>query len=267
MEPLQAWGPPPWSLAPMADALSLALVLVFLGCPRCALAMTLCKQDEYPVGGSCCPKCSPGYRVKQACEEHRVTLCVPCTAGTYTAHLNGLQECLQCRVCDRDMGQVTRKECSRTADTVCGCAHGHFCVSHDGDECAVCSPHSVCRPGQRVRGAGSEQQDTVCEDCPPGTFSPNGTLADCLPWTQCSGLFEKQAKPGTNSRDVTCSSWPLWLLMSIAVVCVLVMCVVLMWRYGGPAQTRWFPQVPPDVTTVAVEETDTSPKRDQTADK
>ncbi|XP_037002884.2 tumor necrosis factor receptor superfamily member 14 isoform X2 [Artibeus jamaicensis] len=183
MEPLQAWEPPRWSLEPTVDALSLTLVLVFLGCPPCARAMTSCKLDEYPVGDYCCPKCRPGYRVKEACRGSRTTLCAACTEGTFTAHLNGLNECLQCRVCDPDMGLVIRQKCSSTANTLCGCARGHFCVS-DADQCAECRPHSVCKPGQRVQEAGTEHRDTVCEDCPPGTFSPNGTLAACLPWTQ-----------------------------------------------------------------------------------
>lgn len=41
-----------------------------------------------------------GYRVKEACGELTGTVCAPCDPGTYTAHLNGLSECLQCRVCD-----------------------------------------------------------------------------------------------------------------------------------------------------------------------
>lgn len=38
--------------------------------------------------------------MKEPCGEHKGTFCVPCASGTYTAHLNGLSECLPCRVCD-----------------------------------------------------------------------------------------------------------------------------------------------------------------------
>uniref|UniRef100_K9IZM2 Putative tumor necrosis factor receptor superfamily member 14 n=1 Tax=Desmodus rotundus TaxID=9430 RepID=K9IZM2_DESRO len=290
MEPLKAWEPPRWSLEPTADALSLALVLVFLGCPRCALAKTSCKADEYPVGDYCCPKCRPGYRVKEACRGSKATLCAPCTRGTFTAHLNGLDQCLQCRVCDPDMGLVTRQKCSSTANTVCGCDQGHFCVSHDGDQCAECRAHSVCRPGQRVQAAGTEHRDTVCEDCPPGTFSPNGTLAACQPWTQCSRPLQVQAKPGTNSTDVTCSFWAFWLLLLLAVfvLCVVIIFILKRSRSCGLSQKLrvsqgnrqqaeghtaaiqplGVTQVLPDVTTVAVEETaPLSPKRAPTADQ
>lgn len=48
----------------------------------------------------CVDPLAAGYRVRQACGEVTGTLCVPCAPGTYTAHLNGLSECLQCQVCD-----------------------------------------------------------------------------------------------------------------------------------------------------------------------
>ncbi|XP_030180566.1 tumor necrosis factor receptor superfamily member 14 isoform X1 [Lynx canadensis] len=164
--------------------MSLTLYLLLLGPLRCSLAAAPCKEEEYPVGAECCPKCGPGYRVQEACGELTGTLCVPCDPGTYTAHLNGLSECLQCRVCDPAMGLVTRRQCSTTENTVCVCDQGHFCVSESGDDCAECRPHTACRPGQRVQQRGTEWQDRVCEDCPPETFSPSGTLEECQPWTR-----------------------------------------------------------------------------------
>ncbi|XP_011385833.2 LOW QUALITY PROTEIN: tumor necrosis factor receptor superfamily member 14-like [Pteropus vampyrus] len=88
-----------------------ALCFLLLGCPHCALAMSPCKEDEYPVGAECCPKCSPGYRVHKPCGKDTGTFCVPCPWGTYTAHLNGLSECLQCRVCDpgKNMAMLSRE--------------------------------------------------------------------------------------------------------------------------------------------------------------
>ncbi|XP_045871600.1 tumor necrosis factor receptor superfamily member 14 isoform X6 [Meles meles] len=155
MEPPGGWEPPPCSRAPKPDALSQAVYLLLLGSLPCALAVAPCKEEEYPVGSDCCPKCSPGYRVKEACGELTGTVCAPCDPGTYTAHLNGLSECLQCRVCDPAMGLVTRRKCSPTENTVCVCDQGHFCVSEDGDDCAECRPHTPCRPGQRVQARGA----------------------------------------------------------------------------------------------------------------
>ncbi|XP_077930011.1 tumor necrosis factor receptor superfamily member 14 isoform X2 [Halichoerus grypus] len=239
MEPLRGWEPPPWSLTPKADALSQALYLLLLGSLPCALAMAPCKEEEYPVGSECCPKCSPGYRVKEACGELTGTLCVPCEPGTYTAHLNGLSECLHCRVCDPAMGLVTRQKCSRKENTVCVCDQGHFCVSEDGDDCAECRPHTPCPPGQRVRARGTEWHDRVCEDCPPGTFSASGTLEECQPWSTCSGPFQTQADPGTSSSDVTCSSWGLYVFVSSLVIvglCVLTILGVRMKKRRSPGK-------------------------------
>ncbi|KAG8505471.1 Tumor necrosis factor receptor superfamily member 14, partial [Galemys pyrenaicus] len=162
------------------------LLLVLLGSLPCALSEARCKEEEYQVGAECCPKCNPGYRVQQACGEYMGTICVPCTPGTFTAHLNGLTQCLPCRGCDPALGLETRRGCQTTGDTQCGCAPGHVCVEAAGDSCMQCRPHATCSPGQRVRQRGSERQDTLCEDCPPGTFSPDGTLEQCQPHVACS---------------------------------------------------------------------------------
>ncbi|KAM7099514.1 tumor necrosis factor receptor superfamily member 14-like isoform 1-T1 [Molossus nigricans] len=215
MEPLQGWGLPPWSLTPKAGALRLTLCLLLLGVAHCARGMPSCPEEEFPVGAKCCPKCSPGHRVKEACGETTGTVCAPCSRGTYTANPNGLDDCLPCHLCDPDKGLVTRRKCSSTGNTVCGCDRGHFCVLVDGDHCAECRPHRDCRPGQRVQVTGTERQDTLCEDCPPGTFSAGGTQAVCEPWSKYTGLLVKEAKPGTNSTDVTCSS-----SVKVAILCV-----------------------------------------------
>ncbi|GAB5574466.1 tumor necrosis factor receptor superfamily member 14 isoform X2 [Prionailurus iriomotensis] len=311
--------------------MSLTLYLLLLGPLRCSLAAAPCKEEEYPVGAECCPKCGPGYRVQEACGELTGTLCVPCDPGTYTAHLNGLSECLQCRVCDpgglgwRDprrkdrgtgggwnafgssqaaMGLVTRRQCSRTENTVCVCDQGHFCVSESGDDCAECRPHTACRPGQRVQQRGTEWQDRVCEDCPPETFSPSGTLEECQPWTRVQRPFSEPFKcwdqqlrcqvlllepfsfcgldlfrtsawwHNTHSRLATeekdekqTVTWgtrqgeTLTGIMDHSPA-------PTHWRPTGGAQYRRVPQAPPDVTTVALEETaSVFPGRDQPTDR
>ncbi|XP_037357769.1 tumor necrosis factor receptor superfamily member 14-like [Talpa occidentalis] len=200
----QAAGP---LCAPAPTYLGKVPMLILLGSPPCAPAVGPCKDEEYLVGAECCPKCSPGYRVKQPCGEYTGTVCVPCAPGTYTDKLNDLRECLPCRDCRPALGLVTRRGCSPTGDTVCGCVPGHVCVPEHGDSCAQCQPHTACRPGQSVRQRGTEWQDTLCEDCPPGTFSPDGTLEQCRPHVACRpGQSVRQR--GTEQQDTLCEDCP-----------------------------------------------------------
>ncbi|XP_023407910.1 tumor necrosis factor receptor superfamily member 14 isoform X3 [Loxodonta africana] len=224
MEPPCGWESSSGSPAPQPDILRLALCFLLLVPRRFTLALPLCKEEEYPVDTECCPKCSPGYRVKQACNEETGTVCVPCLPRTYTAHLNGLSECLRCRVCN----------------------------------------------------SGTEKQDTVCEDCPPGTFSPLETLDKCQPWTSCSGWLESETRPGTRTTDAKCSSWlPLILGPVVFMTLGLVIWYLKKHQRSSGSLTkrklslqRWVKRIPegdaitlealqvgPDVTTVAVEET------------
>lgn len=287
MGPWRGQRPPLWSQAPKAEALSLVLYLLLLGAPGCALAQPPCKEEEYAVGTECCPKCSPGYHVVQACGELTGTVCAPCSGKTYTAHHNGLDSCLRCRECHQALGLVTRRPCSSTADAVCGCGQDSFCVSRHGDHCTACRPHTTCRPGQRVQERGTESRDTVCADCPLGTFSPNGTLERCQPWTRilsprCSPWLMTEAKPGTSSTDATCSPWRRHLVGGLAAAFLLVVPVILgavVWKWrrrkrpisdqmmvpvsiqgrgpsaGAQSEETQALRAPPSVTTVAVEET------------
>ncbi|XP_051027073.1 tumor necrosis factor receptor superfamily member 14 [Acomys russatus] len=194
---------------------SCVFFLIFL-C-YCVSAQRLCRKEEYPVGDECCPMCNPGYHVKRACSVETGTVCAPCPPETYTAHANGLSMCLPCGVCDPDMNLVTWQECSSRNDTVCRCSPGYFCKTQEGDHCSVCLPHTNCSRGQRVQKRGTYSQDTVCADCLTGTFSTEGTQEECLPWTKCKALIEKEAEHGTSSTDVTCSISPGF----ITILCIL----------------------------------------------
>ncbi|KAL4666701.1 hypothetical protein H8959_005390 [Pygathrix nigripes] len=276
MEPPGGWGSPPWRPAPKADILTLVLYLTFLGSPSYAPALPSCKQDEYPVGSECCPKCSPGFHVKQACGEQTGTVCEPCPPGTYIAHFNGLSKCLQCQMCDPAMGLRTSRNCSTTENALCGCSPGHFCIIQDGDHCAACRAYATSSPGQRVQKGGTESQDTLCQNCPLGTFSPNGTLEECQHGTKCSKWLVTEAGPGTSS-----SRWVWWFLSGILIVTVIVALIVLglivcvkrrksrgdvvkvivsvqrkRQEAEGEATVTEALQAPPDITTVAVEETE-----------
>ncbi|XP_012316406.2 tumor necrosis factor receptor superfamily member 14 [Aotus nancymaae] len=258
-------APPPWRPAPKAHLLRLVLYLTFLGAPCCAPALPSCKEDEYPVGTECCPKCSPGYRVKQACGELTGTVCEPCPPGTYIAHLNGLSKCLKCQMCDPAMGLLATRNCSRTENTLCSCSPGHFCVLQDGDHCTACQAHATSSPRPRVQKEGTEGQDTLCQNCPSGTFSPNGTLEGCQHRTKCSSGLETEAGPGTSSSP------GVWLLVIVIVIIIIIIPTLglIIWRKrrrkrrgnfqlnaslkeaGEEQSVTEALQTPPHVTTVA----------------
>ncbi|XP_040590932.1 LOW QUALITY PROTEIN: tumor necrosis factor receptor superfamily member 14 [Mesocricetus auratus] len=227
MEPLPGWGSSSWSQAPTDNTYRLVLRVFLLNFLQCISVQPLCREEEYSVGGECCPMCNPGYHVKQACSERTGTVCAPCPPQTYTAHANGLSECLSCGVCDPDMGLVTWQECSSREDTVCRCIPGYFCETQEGDHCSTCLPHTACPLGQRVLKRGNHSQDTVCVDCLTGTFSSGGNQEECLPWTKCNAWFQKEAEQGTSSTDVTCSfSGQFYTILSIPLVlAVLTACI------------------------------------------
>ncbi|XP_074162595.1 tumor necrosis factor receptor superfamily member 14-like [Sminthopsis crassicaudata] len=159
----------------------------------------------YEVDGECCYPCDPGYRRVGPCNITRGTRCLSCDPGTYTTHKHVLNNCLLCKVCNSELGLVTKRECSSTSNTVCGCSPGYFCSDIKDDDCELCVPHRVCSPGQYMKSRGTERNNTICEKCQAGTFSKNWTLDQCLPWTKCTDLGLSEERPGTAITDARCS--------------------------------------------------------------
>ncbi|NXX17995.1 TR10A factor, partial [Podargus strigoides] len=82
---------------------------------------------------------STGTYAAQHCHGPRLPgRCDPCTEGeSYTAHENGLEECLMCRQCKDD--QITLRPCTLTRDTECQCKPGYFCPAEGCEICQRCS--------------------------------------------------------------------------------------------------------------------------------
>ncbi|KAM9035291.1 tumor necrosis factor receptor superfamily member 14-like [Sarcophilus harrisii] len=114
-----------------------------------------CMVEQHEVDGECCYPCHSGYKLHGMCSIMRGTMCVPCDPGTYTAHENVLKKCFQCKVCDPELGLVTRRECSSTSNTVCSCSSGYFCTDTKDDNCEKCVGPRVCSPGQYVKSRGT----------------------------------------------------------------------------------------------------------------
>ncbi|NXG79723.1 TNR26 factor, partial [Baryphthengus martii] len=82
---------------------------------------------------------SAGTYVAEHCSAlHSRGTCMPCTEGeTYTAHENGLEECLSCRQCKDD--QITLRTCTQMHDTECQCRQGYFCPAEGCEICQRCT--------------------------------------------------------------------------------------------------------------------------------
>ncbi|XP_009890340.1 PREDICTED: uncharacterized protein LOC104292629 [Charadrius vociferus] len=107
-----------------------------------------CGEGEYLHEGHCCVSCPAGTYVAQHCSApHLRGRCVPCTEGEgYTAHENGLEECLSCRQCKDD--QITLRPCTLTRDTECQCKQGYFCPAEGCEICQRCS--TMCPEGKEI---------------------------------------------------------------------------------------------------------------------
>nr|XP_048272475.1 tumor necrosis factor receptor superfamily member 14-like isoform X3 [Myodes glareolus] len=258
MEPLPGWESSPWNQAPTANTFRLGLYVFLWNFLSCVAAEPLCKEEEYSVGDHCCPMCIPGYHVKHACSNWTGIVCAPCPPQTYTAHANGLSECLSCGICDPDMGLVTWRECSSREDTVCRCIPGYFCETQEGDHCTTCLPLTNCSLGQRVLERGcclppQRSENYVLEASGadrsrshpretqlPANLSPE--FSACLSLTlRCDAWYLREAEHGTSSTDVTCSFSGLFyfaIFCPISLVFILVVVTIVIYVRRKTSHTR-----------------------------
>nr|XP_048272516.1 tumor necrosis factor receptor superfamily member 14-like isoform X6 [Myodes glareolus] len=186
------------------------------------------------------------------------TTAAPCASQTYTAHANGLSECLSCGICDPDMGLVTWRECSSREDTVCRCIPGYFCETQEGDHCTTCLPLTNCSLGQRVLERGcclppQRSENYVLEASGadrsrshpretqlPANLSPE--FSACLSLTlRCDAWYLREAEHGTSSTDVTCSFSGLFyfaIFCPISLVFILVVVTIVIYVRRKTSHTR-----------------------------
>ncbi|XP_069466312.1 tumor necrosis factor receptor superfamily member 14 isoform X2 [Ambystoma mexicanum] len=148
---------------------------------------------------------STGSRVQEHCTQYRSTSCIPCVPPTYMDHPNGLQECFRCTVCDPSGGLKEAIKCTYTKNTVCSCKDGYYCTERNQDGCDFCEKHTSCGPGDRVKVHGTEISNTVCENCPHGSFSRDNMSEFCTTWTSCPELGKKELFMGNSTSDAVCS--------------------------------------------------------------
>ncbi|XP_068873027.1 tumor necrosis factor receptor superfamily member 26-like isoform X4 [Aphelocoma coerulescens] len=134
-----------------------------------------CGEREYFHEDRCCVFCEAGTFVANHCSaSHSRGKCDPCKEGEdFTAHENGLEECLHCRHCKE--GQMIVRPCTLTQNAECRCKRGYFCAD---EGCEICQRHSQRHPDR-------EEITPNCSDTTdPGCGSPSqgkGALVLVIP--------------------------------------------------------------------------------------
>ncbi|NP_001376285.1 death domain-containing tumor necrosis factor receptor superfamily member 23 isoform 2 precursor [Gallus gallus] len=120
----------------------------------------VCGEGEYLYEDICCMLCPAGTYVAQHCRiPHSRGKCASCTEGRdYTAHANGLEECLLCRQCKDD--QITLRTCTVTSDTECQCHQGYFCPAEGCEICQRCT--ETCPEGREIVQICNATMDLGC---------------------------------------------------------------------------------------------------------
>ncbi|XP_068962177.1 tumor necrosis factor receptor superfamily member 1A [Petaurus breviceps papuanus] len=153
-----------------------------------------CPQGKYkhPTNESiCCLKCHKGTYLEADCGGPDLAPnCRTCEQGTYTEIENYLSRCHSCSTCRREMGQVVKKNCTVSRNTVCGCGDNQYqqrqgTESNGVFQCVNCNP---CLNGTIQRPC-QEKEDAVCS-CNPDFFWDGQRCISC---NEC--VLEKTCGP------------------------------------------------------------------------
>ncbi|NWS86643.1 TNR16 factor, partial [Toxostoma redivivum] len=165
-----------------------------------------CPTDLFTASGECCRACNVGEGVVQPCGVNQ-TVCEPCLDSvTFSDTVSATEPCRPCTQCGGL--QSMSAPCVESDDAVCVCAYGYFQDESSGS-CRECR---VCEVGFGLMFSCKDSQDTVCEECPEGTFSSEANFVDpCLPCTTCEDN-EVLVRECTAVADAECRvGSPLWM--------------------------------------------------------
>ncbi|XP_066546789.1 tumor necrosis factor receptor superfamily member 14 [Amia ocellicauda] len=201
-----------------------SIAVVFLA----ASAVEECGPSAYSVNGQCCGTCGAGSYVSQHCTPQNHTQCTSCANGSYIDRPNGLPQCIACTVCDTELGLFEKQSCTAVSNTVCQCVEQFYCMDGDWENCHLCRKRHVCAPGQWVKHNGTNISDTICEDCPSGTFSKEEMSQSCAPWTVCTSGHKAN---GSSVMDVECHAISrthiVLFIVSVLIVITIVILIIL----------------------------------------
>uniref|UniRef100_F7F590 Tumor necrosis factor receptor superfamily member 16 n=1 Tax=Ornithorhynchus anatinus TaxID=9258 RepID=F7F590_ORNAN len=161
-----------------------------------------CATELYTASGECCKACNLGEGVAQPCGVNQ-TVCKPCLDSvTYSDTVSATEACKPCTEC---VGlQSMSAPCVESDDAVCRCTYGYYQDERTG----LCERCQVCEVGFGLMYSCLDKQNTVCEECPEGTYSDEANHVDpCLPCTICEET-ERQVRACTRFSDAECEEIP-----------------------------------------------------------
>ncbi|XP_063273557.1 tumor necrosis factor receptor superfamily member 8-like [Prinia subflava] len=154
---------------------------------------------------NCCYRCPSGYIKKKACPRDPAEDCMTCGPDQYLNNIFSKPQCDACVSCSKEPDLVEKQPCSLTSSRTCECRPGLFCQTSATNTCMRCRHHSACKPGFGVKIRGTPENDVICEECPPGTFSDQSSSTDiCKPHTDCAKLNKVTLRKGNATHDQVC---------------------------------------------------------------
>ncbi|CAB1330039.1 unnamed protein product [Coregonus sp. 'balchen'] len=191
---------------------------------------------QYEKNGKCCNKCPPGTRMSSdhiGCFDPH---CMPCQDDEYQEVFTEKNICKVQPYCDQNKNFEGSTNRNKTSLSQCRCKAGHHCSS---EECLTCVPHTKCGPGQGILSAGDHIQDTVCQACPPNTFSSDSSAeSKCKQWKVCKAGFKAEANR-TSTSDTVCvpvllsSGEIAAIVISLGVTLAMGGVVIILWKCKG----------------------------------
>ncbi|KAM8753591.1 tumor necrosis factor receptor superfamily member 5 isoform 1-T1 [Acanthopagrus schlegelii] len=212
----------PSPLRMMKMMVLMSLVVLTAAQPRCD------PTTQYAKGDQCCKMCGPGtsMRSDSRCEEPH---CQACDHDEYQEGYTKEVKCERQPYCDKNNNFDTPEYDPKKRST-CLCKQGFHCS--DPKACITCVPHTTCKPGYGVQSPGSHLHDTVCEECPDGTYSDEDSLvAACKKLTEC-WFGQHVEKSGTSTSDTICvGTWRTHAMIAVVVSIIVAIAVAAVFVY------------------------------------
>ncbi|XP_030280003.1 tumor necrosis factor receptor superfamily member 5 isoform X1 [Sparus aurata] len=184
----------PLLLRMMKMMVLMSLVVLTAAQPQCD------PLTQYEDRSQCCKMCGPGTSMTSlgTCEEPQ---CQACNKDEYQDRYTKEPKCERQPYCDKNNNFDTPEHDPKKR-SICMCKEGFHCS--DPKNCLTCVPHSLCKRGSGVQLPGNHSLDTVCEECPDGTYSDvESSVVGCKKWTTC-GLGQHVEERGTSTSDAVC---------------------------------------------------------------